>query len=53
MEYGVFVNLEPGVDALTPHMFGRPAMGDRVLMRVVEVRPEKQQIRGRIIRKMA
>jgi len=54
VEYGVFVNLEPGVDALVPHMrFGRISRGDRVLIRIREVDVKKQHIRGRIVRKIS
>jgi ribosomal protein S1 len=42
--YGVFVNLEPGVDALVPHMkFERVKKGDRVLVRVRRV--ERKNLR--------
>ncbi len=50
-EYGVFVNIEPNVDALCPHLkFQNPKKGDRVLMRVLHVDTKKEQIRGRIVR---
>lgn len=50
-EYGVFVNLEPGVDALCNHLkFEHVRKNDRVLMRVLKVDPQKEQIRGRIVR---
>lgn len=50
-EYGVFVNLEPGVDSLSRHMkFQNVRKGDRVLVRVLETDVNKQQIRARITR---
>ncbi|WP_028987593.1 S1 RNA-binding domain-containing protein [Thermicanus aegyptius] len=50
-EYGVFVNLEPNVDALCPHpRYQNVKKGDKVLMRVLHVDPKKEQIRGRIVR---
>ncbi|MDN5375464.1 MAG: small subunit ribosomal protein [Thermacetogenium sp.] len=51
VDYGVFINLEPGVDALCPHpKAGRVKKGDEVVMLVGKVSPEKRQIRGVIIR---
>jgi len=50
-EYGVFVNLEPGVDSLAPHLkFQNVKKGDRVLVRVLNVDVKKEQIRSRITR---
>lgn len=50
-EYGVFVNLEPGVDSLSRHLkFQDVKRGDRVLVRVLETDARKQQIRSRITR---
>ena len=50
-EYGVFVNLEPDVDSLAPHLkFENVKKGDRVLVRVLRVDPKKEQIRSRITR---
>ncbi|OUM87553.1 MAG: hypothetical protein BAA01_06580 [Bacillus thermozeamaize] len=52
-EYGIFVNLEPGVDALVPHMrFDRLRRGNRVLIRIREIDVKKQRIHGRIMRKL-
>ena len=52
-DYGVFVNLEPGVDALVSHMkFDRLRKGDRVILRVYEVNPRKERIYGKIVRKL-
>ncbi|WP_051318337.1 S1 RNA-binding domain-containing protein [Cohnella thermotolerans] len=52
-EYGIFVNLEPGVDALVPHMrFDRLRRGNRVLIRIHEMDVKKQRIHGRIVRKL-
>ncbi len=51
VDYGVFVNLEPGVDALCSHFrAGKVKKGDQVIMAVKKVTPEKQQIRGVIVR---
>lgn len=50
-DYGVFVNLEPGVDSLAPHLkFEHVKKGDRVLIRVINVDTGKEQIRSRIVR---
>lgn len=50
-EYGVFVNLEPGVDSLSSHLkFQSVRKGDRVLVRVLRVDAEREQIRTRITR---
>lgn len=49
--YGIFVNLEEGVDSLAPHLkFQNVLKGDRVLVRVINVDVEKEQIRTKIIR---
>lgn len=51
--YGVFVNLEPGVDALCPHMRAvRLEPGDRVVVRIRKVDAEKQHIYAVIKRKL-
>lgn len=48
-EYGVFINLEPGVDSLSRHLkFQDVKKGDRVLVRILETDPEKQQVRSRV-----
>ncbi|MCI2257205.1 S1 RNA-binding domain-containing protein [Domibacillus sp. PGB-M46] len=50
-EYGVFVNLEPGVDCLSRHLkFQDVHKGERVLVRVLETDVKKEQIRSRITR---
>ncbi|MFD1363129.1 S1 RNA-binding domain-containing protein [Lentibacillus salinarum] len=50
-EYGVFVNLEPGVDSLSRHLkFQNVHKGDRVLVRILGVDVDKEQIRSRITR---
>lgn len=50
-EYGIFVNLEPGVDSLSRHLkFEDVKKGDRVLIRVLDTNAKKQQIRSRITR---
>ncbi|MCE3203452.1 S1 RNA-binding domain-containing protein [Paenibacillus sonchi] len=52
MEYGVFVNLERGVDALVRHMpFDKVKRGDRVFLRVLHIDLKKEQIFGQITRK--
>jgi small subunit ribosomal protein S1 len=49
--YGVFVNLEKGVDSLAPHLkFQNVQKGDRVLVRVINVDVQKEQIRAKIVR---
>ncbi|PIC57024.1 hypothetical protein CSV80_11185 [Sporosarcina sp. P12(2017)] len=50
-EYGVFINLEAGVDSLARHLkFQNVKRGDRVLVRVLETDAKKEQIRTRITR---
>ncbi|OZU89043.1 hypothetical protein CIL03_08480 [Virgibacillus indicus] len=52
-EYGVFVNLEPGVDSLASHLkFQNVKKGDRVLVRVQNINVKDEQVRTRIIRVM-
>lgn len=52
-EYGVFVNLERGVDALVTHMrFDTLKRGDRVFIRVRGVDVKKERIYASITRKM-
>lgn len=52
MEYGIFVNLERGVDALVPHMrFEKVKRGDIVYVRVRGVDPKSEHIYGRISQK--
>lgn len=49
--YGIFVNLEEGVDSLAPHLkFQNVQKGDKVLVRVMNVDTEKEQIRTKIVR---
>lgn len=49
--YGIFVNLEEGVDSLAPHLkFQNVQKGDKVLVRVINVDVEKEQIRTKIVR---
>jgi ribosomal protein S1 len=51
MEYGVFVNLEPGVDALVKlPRFGDPEIGKKALIRIDEINVEKRWIKGRLVR---
>lgn len=56
-EYGIFVNLEPGVDALCPHPGYtnlRLSTGDQVFVKLKQLNPEKRQARAlieRLIRK--
>lgn len=52
-QYGVFVNLEPDVDALVPHLkFDSLQKGDKVLMRVTKVNVKEEKIEGKIVRKI-
>ena len=52
-EYGVFVNLEPGVDSLASHLkFQNVKKGDRVLVRVQDINVRDEQVRTRITRVM-
>ncbi|WP_235775250.1 MULTISPECIES: S1 RNA-binding domain-containing protein [Paenibacillus] len=52
VEYGVFVNLEKGVDALVRHMpFDKVKRGDRVFLRIVNIDLKREQIFGQITRK--
>jgi small subunit ribosomal protein S1 len=55
VEYGVFVNLEPGVDALCPQpapSVGRVKKGDKVLIRISNVDPANKRISARIRKKV-
>lgn len=55
VDYGVFVNLAPGVDALTRHpKFEREKVrrGDKVLIRLLNVDVAKKQIYGTIAKKL-
>ena len=50
-EYGIFVNLEEGVDTLARHLkFQNVQKGDQVLVRILSVDVKKERISGRIIR---
>lgn len=50
-EYGIFVNLEEGVDTLARHLkFQNVQKGDQVLVRILGVDTEKERISSRIIR---
>lgn len=50
-EYGVFVNLEPGVDSLARHLkYENVKKGDKVLVRILDIEPEKEHISVRITR---
>lgn len=50
-DFGVFVNLETGVDSLSQHLkFEQVRKGDRVLVRILDVNAKKEQIRTRITR---
>lgn len=49
--YGIFVNLEEGVDSLAPHLkFQHVKKGDKVLVRVINIDVEKEKIRTKIVR---
>lgn len=50
-DYGIFVNLEDGVDSLASHLkFQNVKRGDKVLVRVNQIDEEKEQIRCRLVR---
>jgi small subunit ribosomal protein S1 len=50
-EYGIFVNLEEGVDTLARHLkFQNVQKGDQVLVRILNVDADKERINARIIR---
>lgn len=50
-DFGVFVNLEAGVDSLSSHLkFENVRKGDKVLVRILDVHAKKEQIRSRITR---
>jgi small subunit ribosomal protein S1 len=53
VEYGVFCNLEPGVDALTQHLkmgYNQVKVGDKVIITIHRVDPKKEQIKAKILR---
>lgn len=51
VNYGIFVNLAPGVDALCPHMkFNNVQKGDQVLIRIRDISRKEQRIRGSVTR---
>ncbi|MDX8367670.1 S1 RNA-binding domain-containing protein [Cytobacillus sp. IB215665] len=50
-DYGTFVNLAAGVDALVPHLRHESVKkGQKVLIRISSINAEEQKINGRIIR---
>ncbi|MBM7716033.1 S1 RNA-binding domain-containing protein [Heyndrickxia sporothermodurans] len=50
-EFGVFVNLEAGVDSLASHLkYQNLQRGDRVLVRIIGIDEKEQQIRAKIVR---
>lgn len=50
-EFGIFVNLENGVDSLASHLkFQNVKRGDKVLVRVNNIDEKNQEVRTRIIR---
>ncbi|GLY12720.1 S1 RNA-binding domain-containing protein [Pseudobacillus badius] len=50
-DFGVFVNLEPGVDSLASHLkYQSLQKGDRVLVRIYRIDYEKEQIQAKIVR---
>lgn len=55
-EYGVFINLEPGVDLLSPrpktHEVGKIKKGDKVVVRIKDIDVKAERIKGRITRKI-
>jgi ribosomal protein S1 len=52
--YGIFVNLEPGVDALVKQRDSkkRPALGEKVRIVITKMDPDKKQIEGYITRRL-
>ncbi len=53
VEYGIFVNLEPGLNCLTPHThphIGDVKKGDKVFVKIKKIQPVAQRISGRIER---
>lgn len=54
-DYGIFVNLlEPGVSVLCKQKEEnfRPGIGEKVIVKITEMNPEKEEIRGRVIRRL-
>ncbi|KRG16854.1 hypothetical protein ACA29_02955 [Lederbergia galactosidilytica] len=50
-EFGVFVNLEAGVDSLASHLkYQNLQRGDRVLVRIIDIDEKEQQVRAKIVR---
>ncbi len=50
-DFGVFVNLEPGVNALCRHpKSGRLSKGDKVALAITRINPEEEKIFGTITR---
>src|SRR5690606_5891950 len=50
-EFGVFVNLEDGVDSLASHLkYQNLQKGNRVLVRIIGIDEKEQQIRTKIVR---
>lgn len=49
-DYGIFVNLETGVDSLARHLkYQNVKRGDSVLVRILDIRPEKKEIESKIV----
>ena len=48
---GIFVHLEQGVDALCPIPFElrEPSVGERVMVTITKIIPEKNKLRGKIV----
>lgn len=52
-KYGVFVSLPTGVSAFSPHLKHETLWeGDKVAIRILEVLPQEEKIKSRIVRKL-
>ncbi|NDI36621.1 S1 RNA-binding domain-containing protein [Chengkuizengella sediminis] len=50
-EFGIFINLEPGVDAIIPHLSKRKVkLGDNILIKIREIKANEKKIYGTGIR---
>ncbi|QOY37652.1 S1 RNA-binding domain-containing protein [Anaerobacillus isosaccharinicus] len=53
VNYGNFINLAPGIDALTQHMrFTKLSTGDKVLVKIRDINVKDQKINAKIVRKI-
>ncbi len=52
-DYGIFTNLEPGVDVLSNHLkFEGVKRGEKVLVRILKIDVQKNEIRGKIVKRL-